>query len=165
MKHLSNPKREFNKIVKGFSEDLEHQGIYGKENKQKALDMTLNEILEGYRDLEEAKESVKTLRETEGVFYTARGIEVNADALEEAIKIREIIPSELQTLAKEARKYKSAEEFASYIYDDLTPKDIKAISKLIGYPYGIGKRPMIEAPKDFYNRIIKGRDIKFKHLD
>jgi len=137
MRHLSK-KSSFMSIVEGFSGDLEHQGIYGKENKQKALDMALNEVLEGYRDLEEAKDHLQSMKETGNIYFTARGLEVNADALEEAIRIKEgtqLIPPELQFLAEETRKYKSVEEFVnnvSKILKEITTNEIRSLTPSIG---------------------------------
>ena len=75
----------YDKIVQRFSQELENQGIYGEENQQKAQEAALNEILEGYRNLEEAKEQAQVLEKTGNVYYTARGYEVDASILKEAI--------------------------------------------------------------------------------
>ena len=47
---------------------------------------TIKEILEGYRDLEEAKEDARTLKKTGGVRYSALGYEVSPEAIEWAIR-------------------------------------------------------------------------------
>lgn len=75
----------FPKIKKWFREDLNRQGEY-KGIKNKVLSLALNEVLEGYRDLIEAKEDLKTMRQNKSIYYTARGYEVNYRVLEKAIE-------------------------------------------------------------------------------
>lgn len=78
----------FFKIKKWFKEDLNRQGEYNH-IKNKVLSLALNEILEGYNDLIEAKENLIYMKKNKSIYYTARGYEVNYKVLEQAIKEKE----------------------------------------------------------------------------
>jgi len=73
----------YKEIKKNFKKDLEKQGIY---NLKKVKDLTQREILEGYRDLEEAKEMAKIMIKSGNVSYTARGYEINGKVILTAIR-------------------------------------------------------------------------------
>ncbi|MCL5407377.1 MAG: hypothetical protein M1429_02690 [Patescibacteria group bacterium] len=68
------------------------------------------------------------------------------------------LPDILKPLAEKAKKYKSAKKFTYYVYGDITWYQFEQIGKLTNKSYGIGayKDPAINAPKDFYNLIMKG---------
>jgi len=76
-------KMTFLRIAYLINKDLQSEGIY---DRQKALKMAASEALDGFRDVEEAKEFLNGLGNR--VYYTARGYEVNADTLRDAIKRR-----------------------------------------------------------------------------
>ena len=76
-------KMTFLRIAYLINKDLQSEGIY---DRQKALQMAASEVLDGFRDVEEAKEFLNGLGDR--VYYTARGYEVNADTLRDAIQRR-----------------------------------------------------------------------------
>ena len=76
-------KMTFLRIAYLINKDLQIKGIY---DRQKALQMATSEVLDGFRDVKEAKEFLNGLGDR--VYYTARGYELDADALRDAIKRR-----------------------------------------------------------------------------
>ena len=71
------------------------------------------------------------------------------------------IPDVLKPLVEKVKKYKSAKEFTYFVYGEITWFQFEEIGKLTGKAYGIGayKEPAINAPKDFYNLIVKNSPV------
>ena len=57
-------------------------------NKKSAVYTAVREILDGYKDTEEAHEDAKSLRETGGRRYSAWGYEIGPDTIEKALKVK-----------------------------------------------------------------------------
>ena len=93
-------KPTFESLVKRFEDDsinLDVQTIEGESDEnfnnrihEAAVNKALNDVLEGYSNLNEAKESLESFKDRDIIGYTKEGWEVTPQILSEAIRMREL---------------------------------------------------------------------------